>query len=80
MDTLFSIKSISYEEERLSFFIDQQKVVQKRYKRLEKGLSPDEPYLSERRHLLSECGRELSFYNDVISMLQDELHNKNNKS
>lgn len=77
---MVSIKSISYEEERLSFFIDQQKVVQKRYKRLEKGLSPDEPYLSERRQLLSECGRELSFYNDVIHMLQDELHNKNNKS
>lgn len=77
---MFKLETISYEEERLSFFIDQQKVVQKRYKRLEKGLSPDEPYLSERRHLLSECGRELSFYNDVISMLQDELHNKNNKS
>ena len=77
---MFKLETISYEEERLSFFIDQQKVVQRRYKRLEKGLSPDEPYLSERRHLLSECGRELSFYNDVISMLQDELHNKNNKS
>ena len=77
---MFKLETISYEEERLSFFIDQQKVVQKRYKRLEKGLSPDEPYLSERRHLLSECGRELSFYNDVISMLQDELNNKNNKS
>lgn len=76
MDTLFSIKSISYEEERLSFFIDQQKVVQKRYKRLERGLSLNEPYLSERRHLLSECGRELSFYNDVIDMLLEKLQNK----
>jgi len=77
---MFKLETISYEEERLSFFIDQQKVVQKRYKRLERSLSPDEPYLSEKRYLLSECGRELSFYNDVISMLQDELHNKNNKS
>ena len=73
---MFKLETISYEEERLSFFIDQQKVVQKRYKRLERGLSPDEPYLSERRHLLSECGRELSFYNDVINMLLDKLQDK----
>ena len=74
---MFKLETISYEEERLSFFIDQQKVVQKRYKRLERGLSPDEPYLSEKGYLLSECGRELSFYNDVINMLQTELQNRN---
>lgn len=76
---MFGIKTISYEEERLGFFIDQQKVVQRRYKRLEKSLFPDEPYLSEKRQLLSNCGRELSFYNDIINMLQSELQYKNNK-
>lgn len=68
-----TIKEISYEDERLGFFADQRKLVQKRYDRLEKQIKPDEPYLSERRQSLYDCGRELSFYNDVIEMLEDDV-------
>ena len=68
-----TIKETSYKDERLGFFADQRKLVQKRYDKLEKQIKPDEPYLSERRQFLSDCGRELSFYNDVIAMLEDDI-------
>lgn len=67
------IKVVSYKDERLEFFENQRRAVQKRYDRLEKTIDPDEPYLSERRELLSDCGRELSFYNDVIEMLEADV-------
>lgn len=67
------LKLITYKEERLIYFTDQRKLVQKRYDRLEKAIKPDEPYLSERRQFLSDLGRELSFLNDVIKMLEDDL-------
>lgn len=68
------LKLITYKEERLMYFADQRKLVQKRYDRLEKAIKPDEPYSSERRQFLSDLGRELSFLNDVIKMLEDDLH------
>ena len=67
------LKLITYKEERLIYFADQRKLVQKRYDRLEKAIKSDEPYLSERRQFLSDLGRELSFLNDVIEMLEDDL-------
>ena len=68
---MVTMNMISYEDERLGFFADQRRVVQKRYDRLEKQIKPDEPYTSERREFFSDCGRELSFYNDVIEMLEN---------
>ena len=68
---MVEIREISYNNERLGFFADQRKLVQKRYDRLEKQIKPDEPYTSERREFLSDLGRELSFYNDVIEMLEN---------
>lgn len=78
---MVTINEISYKNERLGFFADQRKLVQKRYDRLEKQIKPDEPYTSERREFLSDLGRELSFYNDVIEMLENGVvpkseHNK----
>jgi hypothetical protein len=70
---MVEIKETSYKDERLGFFADQRKLVQKRYDRLEKQIKPDEPYLSERRQFLADCGRELSFYNDVIEMLENDV-------
>ncbi len=70
---MVEIKETSYKDERLGFFADQRKLVQKRYDRLEKQIKPDEPYTSERREFLSDCGRELSFYNDVIEMLENDV-------
>lgn len=68
---MVTMNMISYEDERLGFFADQRKLVQKRYDRLENQIKPDEPYTSERREFLSDCGRELSFYNDIIEMLEN---------
>ncbi len=70
---MVEIRETSYNDERLGFFADQRKLVQKRYDRLEKQIKPDEPYLSERRQFLADCGRELSFYNDVIEMLENDV-------
>lgn len=70
---MVEIKEISYKDERLGFFADQRKLVQKRYDRLEKQIKPDEPYTSERREFLSDLGRELSFYNDVVEMLEHDV-------
>ena len=67
------LKLITYKEERLIYFTDQRKLIKKRYDKLEKAIKPDEPYLSERRQFLSDLGRELSFLNDVIKMLEDDL-------
>lgn len=67
------LKLITYKEERLIYFTDQRKLVKKRYDRLEKAIKPDEPYLSERRQFLNDLGRELSFLNDAIKMLEDDL-------
>ena len=68
---MVTMNEISYKDERLGFFADQRKLVQKRYNRLEKQIKPDEPYTSERKEFLSDLGRELSFYNDVIEMLEN---------
>lgn len=68
-----TLKKISYKEERLGFFADQRKTVQRRYKRLEKLVTPEDSYLSEPVRLLSECGMELSFYDDVIAMLEADM-------
>ena len=71
---MIELKTTTYKDERLGFFADQLRVAQKRYDRLEKAIAPDEPYMSERRQFLSDCGRELSFYKDVIEMLEEDLH------
>lgn len=71
-----NIKTITYEEDRLSFFIDQRKIAEKKHKRVLKQLNPDDLYLSEIRLLASETGQELSFYNDVVEMLARDLAEK----
>ena len=70
---MVTLKETTYIEERLGFFINKRQSVQNKYDRLEKSISADVPYLSEDRQSLSDCGRELSFYNDVIKMLEDSL-------
>ena len=70
---MIEIREISYKDERLGFFVDQRRAVQKRYDRLERVITSDEPYMSERLQFLSDCGRELSFYNDVIEMLEEDM-------
>lgn len=70
---MYQLKALSYKEQRLGFFADQRKTVQRRFKRLEKLVKPEDSYLSESRYLLTECGMELSFYDDVIAMLEEDM-------
>lgn len=71
-----NFKVVTYEEDRLSFFIDQRKIAEKKHKRVLKQLKPDDSYISEISLLASETGQELSFYNDVVEMLARDLTEK----
>lgn len=68
------IEVITYEQDRLYFFVDQVSLAQKKYDRLFKTFK-DAPYLSEGAQFLSDAGRELQFYKDVVEML-DKGHRK----
>lgn len=67
------IELITYQEDRLNFFLKQRELAEKRYKRAVKKVKPDDSYLSESNFLASEAGRELSFYNDVVEMFARDL-------
>lgn len=73
---MVEIKEVSYKDDRLRYFADERNKVQKRYNKLEKAIKPNDLYLSESGQLLGDCGRELSFYNDVIKMLEDDFTSK----
>jgi DNA-directed RNA polymerase subunit RPC12/RpoP len=65
------IKVITYEQDRLNHFIDRMEKAQKKYDRLYKRYK-DSPHLSEGTTLLSDAGRKLQFYKDVIAMLEQD--------
>ena len=67
MDKEKQIEVITYEQDRLYFFVDQVSLAQKKYDRLFKTFK-DAPYLSEGAQFLSDAGRELQFYKDVVEM------------
>ena len=61
------IEVVTYEQDRLYFFAEQVSLAQKKYDRLFKTFK-DVPYLSEGAQFLSDAGRELQFYKDVVEM------------
>lgn len=63
------IKTITYEEERLLYFMEKMEKAKKRYERLHKTYQ-DESYLSEESQKLADAGRELRFYEDVVALLK----------
>lgn len=63
------IEVITYEQDRFNHFINLMEKAQKQYDRLYKRYK-DSPYLFEGTTLLSDAGRELQFYKDVIAMLE----------
>jgi hypothetical protein len=65
------IKVITYEQDRLNHFIDCMEKAQKKYDRLYKRYK-NSPYLFEGTTLLSDAGRELQFYKDVVAMLEQD--------
>lgn len=69
------IKCITYEQDRLNHFIALKEQAQKQYDRLYKRFK-DSPYLFEGTTILSDAGRELQFYTDVVAMLEQEKNNE----
>lgn len=67
------IKTVTYEEDRLCYFSEQRKIVLKRYNRLKRTKSLMISSSDELDDQLSDLGRELSFYNDVIEMLEKDI-------
>lgn len=63
------IEVITYEQERLDFFTKAMNLAQKRYNRLFE-IFKDDPYLSEGTTIVSDAGRELRFYQDIVEMLE----------
>ena len=63
------IEVITYEQDRLNYFTDLMEKAQKSYDRLYKKYI-DSPYLFDGTTILSDAGRELSFYKDVVDMLK----------
>ena len=77
---MIEIKEITYEEDRLNYFKTRRSHVEHRYERWKDLVDRKEsssylPYLSDDFELLSELGREISFYNDVIEMLTNTENN-----
>lgn len=71
---MVQLKQITYEEERLAYFQAKKQEAEKRYKKLEKvaksmGIDTSS-YLSKEIEALSDAGRVVSFYADVIEMLK----------
>jgi hypothetical protein len=64
-----SIEVITYEEDRLNYFTNLMQKSLKKYEKLFKKFK-DAPYLSEEFQTLSDAGREVQFYQDIIEMLE----------
>ena len=62
------IEFIDYEQDRLMFFVNELSLAQRKYDRLFKTFK-DAPYMSEGAVFLSDAGREVQFYKDVVEML-----------
>ena len=68
-----NIKTVTYEEDRLCYFLEQRKIILKRYNRLKRTKSLMIPGSDELDKQLSDLGREISFYDDVIEMLGKDI-------
>ena len=61
------IEFIDYEQDRLMFFVNELSLAKRKYDRLFKTFK-DAPYMSEGAVFLSDAGREVQFYKDVVEM------------
>lgn len=67
------IKTVTYEEDRLCYFSEQRKIILKRYNRLRRTKSLMIPGSEKLDNQLSDLGREISFYDDIIEMLGKDI-------
>ena len=67
------IKVITYEESRLEFFKKELKMAQNKCERIRRTLNRNESPLSEKSLMLDDAGAEVSYYRDIVKMLEDNV-------
>ena len=66
------IKVITYEESRLEFFRQKRDMQVKRYEQFVKSKSFEEFPKMEQHRMLSEIGERISYWNDIVKMLEEK--------
>jgi hypothetical protein len=66
------IKVITYEESRLEFFKKELKMAQNKCERIKRTLNRNESPLSEKSLMLDDAGAEVSYYRDIVKMLEEK--------
>ena len=66
------IKVITYEESRLEFFKKELKMAQNKLERIRRTCNRNESPLSEKSLMLDDAGAEVSYYRDVVKMLEEK--------
>ena len=68
------LKVITYEESRLEFFRQKRDIEQKYYDSFIKSQRFNELPHSEQELALSEIGERISYWNDIVKMLEDKAN------
>ena len=66
------LKVITYEESRLEFFKKELKMAQNKLERIRRTCNRNESPLSDKSLMLSDAGEEVSYYEEVVKMLEDK--------
>lgn len=66
------IKVITYEESRLEFFKRELRMAQNKCERIKRTLNGNESPLSEKSLMLDDAGAEVSYYRDIVKMLEEK--------
>lgn len=67
------LKVITYEESRLEFFRQKRDMEVKRYEQFVKSKSLAELPKIEQHRMLSEIGERISYWNDIVKMLEENV-------
>ena len=70
---MMTLQAVLYRTDRLRYFEEKRDHVRKRYEKFKKRIRPNESPLSELSRTLSDVGRELSFYDSVIDLLEKDI-------
>lgn len=74
------LKAITYEESRLEFFKNELKMSRKKMERIKRKCNRNESPLSENSLMLADAGAEVSYYEDVVKMLEENVKNNHKKA
>lgn len=74
------IKVITYEESRLEFFKIKRDIEFANYERFKKSSALKELPPMEQHRMLSEIGERISYWNDIVKMLEDNVKNNHKKA